>query len=384
MNVLYLVTGIRPPVASGSEFIQNLIFAISKKGVNATIISPIFIHTEKNMVSWVAAKEKKYNVKFILIDTPAFIKKKFLLHIALTPLLTTVVVFKLLLKERFDLIHEFTSTPVIILRALMYKLFHTPSIFSLAVFNKTILGQLSWFKIFDFGSAYLIPSHEIINKLIESGVKKQKIFYLPPGINMASFKLKTTKSQARQKLGLPKNLIIMTYFGPLNEEKGVFDILTASKFLSKEAQKKIFIALFCYYLKGFGNYKNAAKKLRAGTTKNVNLYEKYVDIPLLLAASDYIIYPPRTGHGATIPPISILETLAAKKPIITTRIIGVSELITNNGILHSPASPRALAKTMERVSRKTPGFHQNSNLDSFSLENVTNRLLSIYKQVYKK
>lgn len=385
MKVLYIVTGIRPPEASGSEFIQNLIFAISKKGVNATVISPIYIHTEKNMGLWTDEQEKKYNVRFILIDTPSFIKKLFLLHIAITPLLTTVTVLKVLLKERFDIVHEFTSTPAIILRSLIYRFFNTPSVFTLAVLNKTIFGKLLWFKIFDFGSAYLIPSCEIINKIINIGVKKEKIFYLPPGINTLIFKSKTTKLQARKILGLPKNLIIFTYFGALTEEKGVFDILQASKLLSKETRQKIFIALFCYYLKGSSTFEKMAKALRDGVPENIKLYEKYVDIPLLLTASDYIIYPQRTGHGTTIPPISILEGLAAEKPIITTDIVGTREIITKNrGLLIPPSNPLSLAKIIKKVSFETIKFDRNSNLDDFDLTNVTSRLLSIYKEVSKR
>lgn len=384
MKVLYLVTGIRPPLASGSQFIQNLIFTISNKGVNATIISPIYIHTEKNMSLWAAQQEKKYNIKFVLIDTPAFIKKNFLLHIMITPLLTTVVVIKLLSKEKFDIVHEFTSTPAIILRSLIYKFFKTPSIFTLAVLNKTILGKLFWFKIFDFGSAYLIPSREITNSILDLGVKKQKVFYLPPGINIASFKPKTTKLKAREKLDLPKNMLIMTYFGPLTEEKGVLDILKASNLFSQENQKKIFIGLFCYYLKDFRNYKNIAQKISSEAPKNLKLYEKYVDISLLLTASDYIIYPLRSGHGTTIPPISILEALAAHKPVITTDILGIREIITNkNGILIPPGDPPALAKAIQGAHLRK--FNQNKTFEdfdlNFDLNNVCDKLLSIYKQI---
>lgn len=385
MNVLYLVTGIRPPAASGSKFIQNLIFEISKNGVNATIISPIYIQTEKNMGDWASEIEKGHNIKLVLIDTPAYIKNRFHLHIAITPFITTAAVLKLLFTQKFDLVHEFTSTPIIMFRALIYKLFGTPSVFTLSVYNKTFLGKLFWFKMFDFGSAYLIPSHEIESKILALGVSRRKIFYLPPGISVASFRDKIDKIKARKNLNLPKEKLIFTYFGPLNKEKGVFDILEASKLLSKETKKKILVLLFSYYLKDYGAYKKGVKKFKKSAPDHVRLYEKHVDIPTLLSASDCVLYPPRTGHGAIIPAISVLETLASQTPIITTNVIGTNELITiANGILVPPASPQGLAAAIEKVTNNLSEITPNNNLEDYDLKNVTKRLLSVYNQVLNK
>lgn len=383
MKVLYLVTGIRPPKASGSQFIQNLIFEASKKEVQATILSPIYIHTEANMSLWAEQMERKYNVKFVLINTPKFIKKRFLLHLAITPLVTTLAVLKLLFKERFDLVHEFTSTPAIAFRSIFYKFFNLPSIFTLSVFNKTIFGKLFWFKIFDFASAYLLPSQEIETSVQELGIAKKKLFYLPPGIKASNFNPKIDKTQARKLLGLPANLTLITYYGPASEEKGVLDILEASRLLSKETQNKVLILLYCYYLKEYGNFRDVLRKLKEAPPENLKLYEKYVNIPLLLSASDCIIYPPRTGHGATIPAISILETMASQKPIIATNIIGTRELVNEgNGILVPPNSAHDLTKAIEKAA--STKFSPKNNLDRFNLGKVANRLLEIYKQVQER
>ncbi len=385
MKVLYLVTGIRPPSASGSEFIPNLIYEICKEGVDSTIISPIYIQTQKNMLSWASEVEKKYKIRLILIDMPTFIKKRFLLHIIITPAITTIAVIKILLREKFDIIHEFTSTPVITFRSLIYLFFKTPSIFTLSVLNKTILGKLFWFKVFNFGSAYVIPSREIIKKLISSGIKKDKIFYVLPGIKVTNFKQNITKLKAREKLGLPQNLTVFTYFGPLTKEKGVLDILAASKILPTDVLKGVCITLYSYYLTGYTKYKNMAIKIREEGNQNLKLYEKYVEIPLLLAASDYVIYPQQTGHGTTIPPISVLETLASRKPIITTNIVGIRELINkNNGMLIPPSDPKALAKAISEAYFEKVNLKNINSLESFNLSYVSEQMLSIYNKLYEK
>lgn len=385
MNVLYLVTGIRPPVASGSEFIQKLIFEVSKRKVNVTVISPIYIHTEKDMDTWAKEVEKKYNLRLILIDAPKFIKKNFLMHILITPFLTTIAVVKLLSKERFDIVHEFTSTPIILVRALIYRFFKAKSVFTLAVLNKTILGSFFWFKLFNFGTAYLIPSKEILSKLVKAGVDREKMFYLPPGIDTKRFRHKIDKREAIKKLGLPKDLTIVTYLGALSEEKGVLDLLRASKLIAPNIGDRIFIALFSYYLKDFKNYKKMADILSAHAPKNFQLFESRVDSAIVFAASDYVVFPQRTGHGTTIPPITVLEALASGKPIIATSILGTRELINDKcGILIPPAEPRTLSHQLEAIILREKTLKPNINTKILDLTEMVDQQIGIYYKLNDK
>jgi len=87
------------------------------------------------------------------------------------------------------------------------------------------------------------------------------------------------------------------------------------------------------------------------------LQEKYVDVPKILAKSDLIVLPQRTGHGATIPPISILETIAAKRNIVTTDTIGVKDILSEKYIT-SPNNHKLLASKIEYFyeNRKKPGY----------------------------
>ncbi len=385
MKVLYLVTGIRPPAASGSEFIKELIFETTKKSVEATIISPIYIHTQGEMGKWVLEHEKLYRVRFVLIDVPEFIKRNFLLHILLTPLFTTIEVIKVLSKEKFDLVHEFTSTPIILFRGLIYKLFRLNSVFTLSVLNKTVLGRLFWFKYFNFGTTYIIPSKDLLDKIANLGISKSKLFYLPPGIKISDFNLKISQESAREKLHLPKNTKIYTYFGPLTTEKGVSDLIEASRLLPPKIQQSSHIAIFSYYLKDYKNHKLMSKKLMQNSAQNVKLYEKYVDIPLLLRASDCIIYTQQTGHGTTIPPITVIETLVSQTPIIATSIIGVKELVTkDDGILVPPANPSKLAQAIERFHNNPIKKNSHKSHMAFDLPHTAAELAAIYNKLYEK
>lgn len=383
MKVLYLISGIGPPAGWGTEFIQNLIFQLSKKGVSATIINPIYKHTRLDWKTWIKDVEKKYKVRIISLEAPGWIKERLLLHFALTPFFVTWATIKLLKRGGFDLIHEFSSTPVILVRSFVLKaLFHMPIVFTLSVYNNTLFGNFLWFKIFNFANLYLVPSREIIDKLISLGINKKKLVFSPPGINLEPFRKKISQAVAREKLQLPTNKFILSYFGSLTKEKGILDLIEAVKLIKREIQGKILITLFAVW-KGSGQHQKIKEEIESMNFSCLKLVEKYVDIPTLLAASDAVILPQKTGFGATIPPISVLETLAAGKPLIATNIIGVKELInTQNSIIIQPNNSSDLKVAIEKIYRENPLDSKNISLiNQYSITRSTKLNLEVYKKV---
>lgn len=379
MKVLYLVSGIGPPAGWGTEFIQNLIFKLSQKGVQATIINPIYKHTHPGWRKWTKEMEEKYSVRVISLEAPAWIKERLLVHFALTPLLVTKAAIKLLRKERFNLVHEFSSTPVILFRALLCRLFFkTPTIFTLSVSNNTFLGKLFWFKLFNFAKTYCIPSKEIINSLKDIGVNSNKIFFSPPGIEINKFNRTLNKSVARTKLNLPKNKIILSFFGSLTEEKGIPDLLNAVQKIDKSIKNNLLVAVFAVW-KGSTNHKKWVKKLNE-LSPYLKVFEKHANVPLVIAASDMVILPQRTGHGATIPPISVLEVLSSKTILLTTNIIGNREIVKPPDVLLPPNDPESLSRAIEKVLHENGKVHKRSiNLKPYDLAQATANYLKIYQ-----
>ncbi len=383
MKILYLVSGIGPPAGWGTEFIQDLIFELSKKNIKATIINPIYKHTHPQWREWTRKQEKQYGVRIISLQSPAFVKKSLLLHFALTPFFVTFFTVKLLFKEKFDLIHEFSSTPIILIRSLVIKLlFGIPTIFTLSVYNNTLLGKFFWFKLFNFSQMYCIPSQEIIDNLKNLGIQSRKISFVPPTIDAGRFRKVPKKSVAREKLGLPKDKKIISFFGSLTEEKGISDLLDAVRKIDTGLKEILLVAIFSVW-KGSRRHNVWINKLKK-IAKHIKVLEGQTDIPLVIAASDAIILPQRTGHGTTIPPISILEVLASKTPLITTDILNNRELVKPPDILLPPKNSDVLSKAIEKILKVKPKIRpRNINLNSYSIENVTNAYLKIYRSATK-
>lgn len=83
---------------------------------------------------------------------------------------------------------------------------------------------------------------------------------------------------------------------------------------------------------------------RHGLTANVLLTGRRQDIPDILALSTLFVLPSRRE----VCPVSLIEAMAAGKPIIATDVGSVSSILDNGrcGVIVPPENPRALAKAI--------------------------------------
>ena len=292
----------------------------------------------------------------------------------------TPIIFRILQKEKFDLIHEFSSTPLILIRSFILRIFFgVPTIFTHSVFNKTVLGKNFWFKIFDFASIYILQAEEQVKKLSNLGVKEDKIKLIYPFIEKNRFTKKIDKKIARTKLFLPQDRIIYCYFGSLTKEKGVLDLVNAINLLDKTILSNSLFVFFIVW-KGSTEHDEILSKLK---NQSILVREEYVDIPTLIAASDVVVLPQRTGTGATIPQISLLEAILMGKRFICTDIIGNKEWIDNaNGVLVPPKDPFQLKKAIEFLFlRSSTQLVNNKDLiASLNPRGILERYLDTYKK----
>jgi len=126
--------------------------------------------------------------------------------------------------------------------------------------------------------------------------------------------------------------------------KGHDTLLTATAELKTRYPKLVILIV------GDGTERSNREKL----AHELGLDEKKVrflgfrsDIPDLLAASDFFVLPSLT-EGL---PLSVLEAMSMKLPVIATSVGGIPELVTDGetGILIPPKDPVALAEAMARI-----------------------------------
>ena len=192
--------------------------------------------------------------------------------------------------------------------------------------------------IYDTVDYYITPSEDVKRRLVEKGVRPEKIKTFGIPIN-PEFAQPLNRSEIKLKLGLKQDspvILIMGGSHGIGPLKQVISSLDTSKFNFQEivvtgVNKK----LFRHLNKNLGNYK-----------KNIKLYEYANNVCELMSASDLVITKP---GGVTVS-----EALAMKLPMIILKPIpGQEDNNTVYLIQHGAAikvnKPKKIKGTVETL-----------------------------------
>ena len=173
------------------------------------------------------------------------------------------------------------------------------------------------------------------------------------------------------------------FLGRLGKRKGTFDLLDAIKLLDEKISKEI-----RFYLCGDGEIENVKERVSALNIGHRISHIGWIDGTQkeTLLQNTMINVLPSYNEGL---PMTILETMAAGIPNISTRIASIPEVIKDgeNGYMITPGDVESLAMYIEKLvndaelrgkfSRASYEFVTNN----FSLEKHINHLISLYERM---
>lgn len=214
----------------------------------------------------------------------------------------------------------------------------------------------------------------IKTKIVNSGVSEEKVIVCHDGVRLEDFSVKVSKSEAREKLGLPKDLILFGYIGTLKTmgmEKGVSTAIESLEFLPEKYR--------LYVVGGEPShvdfYRDLAesKKLSQRVIFTGRVFHE--TIPTHISACDVVIAPfPRNNHYEYfMSPLKIFEYMASRVPMVVTNLFSLKEVLTNNetALFVSPSNPRELAEAVTRLSE-----------DSALSKNIANNAYMVVEEKY--
>jgi len=189
----------------------------------------------------------------------------------------------------------------------------------------------------------------VVSKAVRNAVLKEerapeeKIEVIYNGVDIERFKVKIDTEQIKRDLKIPQEAKIIGSVGNLRPIKG-------HKFLIKAAQRVISHYPEAHFLIiGEGDLRNSLETLSKdlGINSNIHFLGKRDDVPELLSIMDVCVLP-SLSEGLSN---TLLEYMAAQKPIIATNVGGNPEVIEDgkNGILIPPQDPIALAEQIIRL-----------------------------------
>ena len=172
------------------------------------------------------------------------------------------------------------------------------------------------------------------------------------------------------------------YLGLITKAKGIYDLLEAFSKHNDELKGKVLL-----HIGGNGETGKLQEIIAQKALSSIVKFEGWVGgkkkIELLNNADIFIL--PSYTEGL---PISILEAMSYKLPVISTPVGGIPEVIEDgkNGILFTPGDKEALYQAIDKlytdkIQRKSMGELSYSKVQSYFPDNVSEKLENIYKEL---
>jgi glycosyltransferase involved in cell wall biosynthesis len=223
-------------------------------------------------------------------------------------------------------------------------------------------------------------SRALVDRVTDLGASPTDILLLYNAIDRERF-MPRDRQTCRQRLQLPEKRHSVLYVGNLKREKGVMDLAEAFTQLAVDEPD------LDLEIVGTGP---AGRELGAWVTakglgERVHLRgaRPHVEIAEWLGACDVLCLP---SYAEGVPNV-ILEAMASGRPVVSTQVGGVAEILSERaGKLVEPGEPQALASAIrevlslewpaEELSRTlvAPNWPENARLLSQFIEDRCNRI----------
>jgi glycosyltransferase involved in cell wall biosynthesis len=250
---------------------------------------------------------------------------------------------KLIRKESIGLIHSHLH------RANMYgrilaKITGIPviaSIHNTYPTQKWIRRLINWY-LARYTTKITVGSKDVQHDVIQyDGVSESLIEIVPNSVDLSRSNSVLTKQQARERLGLADDLLVLGTVGRLVKQKGHCYLIDALRHLDYNGIKPHLLLI------GGGREELTLKRQVAknGLQGQVHFLGTRNDLGDLFRAMDIFVMP-SLWEGLSL---AMLSAMAAKLPIVATSVGGVHEVLGNDkyGLVVPPASIELLADAIK-------------------------------------
>jgi len=227
-----------------------------------------------------------------------------------------------------------------------------------------------WLK---FASAIIVTNKKIKN-ILANTVSKNKLIYIPNGVDIKLFKPKVSN--------VIGNIVKIIFVGRLARQKNLECLIKA---VDKSKHKKIIKIVFI----GEGPEKEKLQALAKNLNINLNIspFRPLEDLPKVYQESDIFVLPSVIeGH-----PKVILEAMACGLPVIATRVEGITEILQDNynGLLSKPNDESDLSDKIDKLISDKPLAEKVINnaletvLNNYSLSNLLDSEVKLLEKYAK-
>jgi 1,4-alpha-glucan branching enzyme len=212
--------------------------------------------------------------------------------------------------------------------------------------------------------------HEIYNKY------KDKIIYIPNGINIDKFIPIPNRNMTRYDFGIPYDQKVILYTGRFVKEKGIYLILKSFERVCRNITNCMLIFV------GNGPLITEIQKYSA-IYSNIKILLKVANdqMPYIYNTADTLVMGSYyEGWSNTLG-----EALACGVPVVTTNVGDAEELIYEgkNGYISYTRDPAEFANKCMLCLQNSDSMrkHARKSISAYSLENMANQLKNVYNEL---
>ncbi|MBP1696340.1 MAG: glycosyl transferase, family [Deltaproteobacteria bacterium] len=235
-----------------------------------------------------------------------------------------------------------------------------------------------WIRFFD---RIVAVSNEVKKDMLKYKIPEEKIRVIDNGISLDRFEKRVETTKLKTQLGLGEKTRVIGTIGSLVIEKGHIYLLEAARQILDVVKDLKFLIV------GDGPLRKALeeKSEELGIKKDVIFMGQRKDVPELLTVMDIFVLP-SIKEGL---PVALLEAMAAKRPIVATRVGAIPRVIESEdiGILVEPKDISGLREALAgliddpgRMNLLARGGFDRVSMD-FSSDGMCKHYLKLYNEI---
>jgi glycosyltransferase involved in cell wall biosynthesis len=215
-----------------------------------------------------------------------------------------------------------------------------------------------------------------------ANLPEEKTSIIYNGIDIDEYQKPIDKNKKKGEIGIKEDEFVIGNIANLYPVKGQIYLLRAAKKVLKEIPNTKFLII------GRGELENELK--REAQNLGIVSYVKFLgfreDVKELYKIMDVFVLSSLT-EGL---PLSLIEAMASKVPVVATDVGGIPEVIDDgvNGLLVPPADPQAMAKKIicllkdpfQAEEIKKQCFEK---MQKFEIQSMLNKYEQIYSKIIK-